>query len=115
MQKVPIAQAKNVLIEAAERPQFMAALLEKHTSQAHGIRLARNLPREEFRFSQSLTSTPIKITLLSPDRLCEEFDRQNVAGVYTDVEEFLADVIAVERRIVGELVEDGGGHRDTPI
>lgn len=71
------------------------------------IRLARNLPLEEFRFSQSLTSMPVKITLLSPDRLCEEFDRQNTAGVYRDVGEFLADVIAVERRIVGELAEAG--------
>lgn len=71
------------------------------------IRLVRNLPREEFRFSRSLTSTAVKITLLSPDRLCEEFDRQNTAGVYVDVEEFLADVIAAERQIVSELVEAG--------
>jgi len=71
------------------------------------VRLARNLPLEEFRFSQPLTSSPIKITLLSPDRLCEEFDRQNTAGVYGDVDEFLADVISVERQIVTELAQAG--------
>lgn len=71
------------------------------------IRLTRNLPLEEFRFSQPLTSSPIKITLLSPDRLCEEFDRQNTAGVYRDVEEFLTDVISVERRIISELARSG--------
>lgn len=71
------------------------------------MRLARNLPLEEFRFSQSLSSSPVKITLLSPDRLCEEFDRQNTASVYGNVDEFLEDVVAVERQIVAELVQAG--------
>lgn len=71
------------------------------------IRLARNLPLEEFRFSQSLTSLPVKITLLSPDRLCEEFDRQNTASVYASIEEFLKDVVAVERQVAAELVQAG--------
>ena len=71
------------------------------------LRLARNLPLEEYRFAQALTSRPVKITLICPDRICEQFDRRNAASVYKDIDDFLADVVRIERGIVAGLIETG--------
>src|SRR2546422_5851284 len=46
------------------------------------------------------TSRPVKITLICPDRICEQFDRRNAASVYKDIDDFLADVVRIERGIV---------------
>jgi len=71
------------------------------------LRLVRNLPLEEFQFAQALASKPVKITLICPDRISEEFDRRNTASVYRDIEEFLKDIIAIEREIVTGLIQAG--------
>src|SRR2546427_2862307 len=71
------------------------------------LRLARNLPLEEYRFAQALTSRPVKIILICPDRICEQFDRRNAASVYKDIDDFLADVVRIERGIVAGLIETG--------
>jgi 5-methyltetrahydropteroyltriglutamate--homocysteine methyltransferase len=71
------------------------------------LRFVRNLPLEEYLFSQALTSRPVKITLICPDRICEQFDRRNAASVYKDIEDFLADVVRIERTIVAGLIEAG--------
>lgn len=71
------------------------------------LRLARNRPLEEYRFTRDLTARPVKVTLLGPDCIAQIFDYEHSSTVYSGVEEFLADVISVERRIVGELVEAG--------
>lgn len=42
-EKVPVGKVREILIEAARNPQFAAALLEKPRSQAHGLRLARQI------------------------------------------------------------------------
>jgi 5-methyltetrahydropteroyltriglutamate--homocysteine methyltransferase len=49
----------------------------------------------------------VKITLICPDRICENFERQNSESVYTDADEYLADVIAIERHLVLELANAG--------
>jgi 5-methyltetrahydropteroyltriglutamate--homocysteine methyltransferase len=71
------------------------------------LRFARNLPLEEYRFAQALTARPVKITLICPDRICEQFDRRNSASVYKDIDDFLADVVRIERGIVAGLIETG--------
>jgi 5-methyltetrahydropteroyltriglutamate--homocysteine methyltransferase len=71
------------------------------------LRLVHNLPLEELRFTQSLTTTPVKMTLVSADRISEKFAWEESGAVYPDVDAFLADVVAIERQIVGELVEAG--------
>lgn len=69
------------------------------------LRLARNVPLEEYRASAKVATNPVKVTLLSADRIADQFDE--MGNVYRDVEEFLADVVAVERAMVGELVAAG--------
>jgi 5-methyltetrahydropteroyltriglutamate--homocysteine methyltransferase len=71
------------------------------------LRLKENRPLSEWRFAAALAEKPVKVTLISPDRICENFERQNSAAVYVDVDDYLADVIAVERRLVHELAEAG--------
>jgi 5-methyltetrahydropteroyltriglutamate--homocysteine methyltransferase len=71
------------------------------------LRLARNLPLEEYRYAASLTSRPVKVTLIGPDRIAQRFEYESSRDVYPDLDAFVADVIAVERQMVQELAIAG--------
>lgn len=71
------------------------------------LRLVRNLPLEEFRYSQSVAKTPVKATLIGPDRIAQRFQWEASQAVYKDLDDFVADVVAIERRMIAELVEAG--------
>ena len=55
----------------------------------------------------ALTDKPVKATVLSPDRISQRFDWQNSTAVYSDIDAFVADVIAITRQIIRELVDAG--------
>jgi len=55
---------------------------------------------EEFRFAQQLTTTPIKVTLIGPDRITQRFAYEQSRAFYSSVEEFVADVITIERQMI---------------
>ena len=74
---------------------------------ADRLRLAHNVPLHEWRSASALTKKPVKVTLIATDRICENFQRQNAAGVYAGAEQYRADVIALEREIVQQLVNAG--------
>ncbi len=59
--------------------------------------LARNVPAEEFRFLKQITGKPGKVALIGPDRIAQRFDWQNSTGVYSGLDEFVDDVVKVER------------------
>ena len=71
------------------------------------LRLARNTPLEEFRFVKQVAQKPVKVTLIGPDRISQRFDWQNSKTVYSTIDEFMADVVKVEREIIQGLVEAG--------
>jgi 5-methyltetrahydropteroyltriglutamate--homocysteine methyltransferase len=71
------------------------------------LRLTRNVPLEEYKFTSGLTETPVKATVLSPDRISQRFAWENSTAVYADMDAFMADVVAITRQIVGQLVEAG--------
>jgi 5-methyltetrahydropteroyltriglutamate--homocysteine methyltransferase len=71
------------------------------------LRLADNRPLAEWRFASGLTKQPVKVTLIATDRICENFARQNSSGVYTGLEQYRADIIGIEHRIVAELAQAG--------
>lgn len=71
------------------------------------LRLARSRALEEYEYAQGIASSPVKVTLINPDRILEGFDREASRAVYPSVEEFLADVVSVEREIVGGLAAAG--------
>ena len=68
------------------------------------LALTRNLPLAEFRFAARLATAPVKVTVLSVDRLRERID---VEHSYTSPEAVMEEVVSVARRIVSELADAG--------
>jgi 5-methyltetrahydropteroyltriglutamate--homocysteine methyltransferase len=71
------------------------------------LRLIHNVPLQEYRYSSKVAARPVKVTVLSPDRISQRFDWQNSTAVYPDMDAFMADVVAITRQIIGELVQAG--------
>jgi 5-methyltetrahydropteroyltriglutamate--homocysteine methyltransferase len=71
------------------------------------LRLIRNVPLQEFQFSSKVATSPVKVTVLSPDRILQRFDWQQSKAIYPDMDAFLADVVEITRRIIGELIAAG--------
>ncbi len=71
------------------------------------LRLHENQPLKEWRFAAKLTQKPVKVSLVSPDRICENFERQNSSALYEDLEQYLADVVSILRRLVTQLADAG--------
>jgi 5-methyltetrahydropteroyltriglutamate--homocysteine methyltransferase len=71
------------------------------------LKLVRNTLVDDFRFAQSLTERPVKVTLIGPDRIQQCFDADASRAVYPNTGEFLRDVVAVERQMLTELAQAG--------
>jgi 5-methyltetrahydropteroyltriglutamate--homocysteine methyltransferase len=71
------------------------------------LKLLRNLPLEEFRFAHPVADRPVKVTLIGPDRIAQRFKWEASRSIYKDLDDFVSDVVAIERRIISELVEAG--------
>lgn len=72
------------------------------------IRLVRNVPLEEYRFSSAIATSPVKETLVSVDRICQRFAHERSKAVYPGgLDEFAEDIVAIEREMVRQLVDAG--------
>jgi 5-methyltetrahydropteroyltriglutamate--homocysteine methyltransferase len=71
------------------------------------LRLVRNTPLEEYRFVSRETEKPAKVTLIGPDRISQRFDWQNSKTVYSNMDNFMDDVVQVQREMIRGLVEAG--------
>ena len=71
------------------------------------LKLVRNTLVDDFRFAQSLTERPVKVTLIGPDRIQQCYDANASRAVYPNTDEFLRDVVAVERQMLTELALAG--------
>jgi 5-methyltetrahydropteroyltriglutamate--homocysteine methyltransferase len=71
------------------------------------LRLARNRPLAEWRFTAQQTALPAKVTIIGPDRVSTLHALGSPGDVYEDAEQFIADVVAVEREMVGQLLDAG--------
>jgi 5-methyltetrahydropteroyltriglutamate--homocysteine methyltransferase len=92
-----------------ERPHERGAdaVLTFRTPAFARLRLARNFPLEEYRYTRSVAARPVKVTLMGPDRVAQMCDIERSRAIYPDRERFLADVVAIQREIVGQLVAAG--------
>jgi 5-methyltetrahydropteroyltriglutamate--homocysteine methyltransferase len=88
-------------------------LHEKGTAISHRrpvtsrLRLARNVPLEEYKFVAGIANKPAKVSLIGPDRISQRFDHQSSKAVYSDIDAFMADVVTIQRRIIGGAVDAG--------
>ena len=71
------------------------------------LKFIRNLPLAEFRYAQSVAKVPAKVTVLGPDRIAQRFKWEASKSVYQDLDDFVADVVAIERQLIAQLVEEG--------
>jgi 5-methyltetrahydropteroyltriglutamate--homocysteine methyltransferase len=80
------------------------------------LRLKRNVVLEEYRFAAATTTRPVKVSLIGPDRIAQRFAWERSKAVYKDIDEFLAHVVAIQRRMIAELVAAGCRyvHMDAP-
>jgi 5-methyltetrahydropteroyltriglutamate--homocysteine methyltransferase len=71
------------------------------------LKLLRNSLLDDFRFSQSLSDRPVKVTLIGPDRIQQCYDSDASRAVYASTDEFLRDVVGVERQMIDQLQQAG--------
>ena len=71
------------------------------------IFLARNVPVEEYKRVAPLATKPVKVSLVGPDRVAQRFDHQKSKAIYTDQDAFMADLVALQRKIITGLVAAG--------
>jgi len=71
------------------------------------LTLARNVPLEEYQFVSKLATRPVKVSLIGADRIAQRFNYQASTAVYRDLDDFVDDVVAIERAIVESLVKAG--------
>lgn len=71
------------------------------------LRLVRNVVLEEYRRASSVSGTPVKVTLIGPDRISQRYAHEASGGVYEDMDAFVADVVAIEREMIGQVVDAG--------
>jgi 5-methyltetrahydropteroyltriglutamate--homocysteine methyltransferase len=73
----------------------------------HRLRLSRNLPLEEYEFAASVAKRPVKVSLIGPDRISQRFEYESSTAVYSDMDAFLADVVAIHREMIAGLARAG--------
>jgi len=71
------------------------------------LRLRHNVVLDEYRFAAAVATAPVKVSLIGPDRIAQRFAWEKSRAVYKDIDEFLADVVAIERQMIQELVDAG--------
>ena len=71
------------------------------------LKLANNIVLTEYKRAGTLARKPVKVSLIGPDRISQRFDHQGSKAVYSEVDAFLADVVAIERQMIAEAVAAG--------
>jgi 5-methyltetrahydropteroyltriglutamate--homocysteine methyltransferase len=72
------------------------------------LKLQRNVILDEYKAVEALApKTPLKISLIGPDRISQRFAWEKSQAVYPDLDAFIADVVAIERQMIAGLVDAG--------
>lgn len=71
------------------------------------LEFVRNVPLDEFQRVKSLTEKPVKVSLIGPDRVMQRFDHAASRAVYPTVDDFVADVVEIQRTMIRQLVDAG--------
>jgi 5-methyltetrahydropteroyltriglutamate--homocysteine methyltransferase len=71
------------------------------------LELVNNLILDEYERASAVATKPVKVTLIGPDRISQRFAYEQSRDVYPDMDAFLADVIAIQRRMIAGVVAAG--------
>jgi 5-methyltetrahydropteroyltriglutamate--homocysteine methyltransferase len=71
------------------------------------LELVRNVPLEEYRSATPLTETPVKVTIVGPDRVSQRFEWESSTDSYSGLDDFTDHVVAIQRQMIQELVDAG--------
>jgi 5-methyltetrahydropteroyltriglutamate--homocysteine methyltransferase len=71
------------------------------------LTLTSNVALAEYERTSAVAKKPVKVSLIGPDRILQRFDHQASKAIYPDVDAFCADVVAIERQMVAEVVDAG--------
>jgi 5-methyltetrahydropteroyltriglutamate--homocysteine methyltransferase len=71
------------------------------------LKLVRNIPLDEYEAVAKVAKIPAKVTLIGPDRISQRFAYEKSATIYDGMDDFLADVVEIERTIVKGLADAG--------
>ncbi len=95
-------------LSADEKPMRRGedAVLAFRTPVTGKLKLARSLPLDEYKFLRAVTRRPVKVALMGPDRVCQMSDIA-ASDAYADSDALLADIVAIQQRMVRDLVEAG--------
>lgn len=69
------------------------------------LSLHANVPLAEYRRAAPLAKKPVKVSLIGPDRIAQRYE--HTGAVYPTVDDFVADVVAIQRRMIQEVVDAG--------
>jgi len=86
------------------------------TAVVDRLRLKRNVVLDEYRFAAGIARNPLKVSLIGPDRISQRFAWERSQAVYKSTDEFIADVVAIERQMISQLIDAGCRyvHMDAP-
>jgi methionine synthase II (cobalamin-independent) len=71
------------------------------------LRLKHNVVLDEYRYIESVTTKVAKVSLIGPDRIAQRFAWERSQDVYKNIDEFIVDVVKIQRQMITELVAAG--------
>jgi 5-methyltetrahydropteroyltriglutamate--homocysteine methyltransferase len=112
---VPAEVRQNYLPSAESRPlqraeqdfEAVGPAIYARRPAVERLKLTRNIPLEEYSFASQIANAPVKVAVLSADRISQRFAYERSTAVYKDMDAFLADVVAINRQIIASLIEAG--------
>jgi 5-methyltetrahydropteroyltriglutamate--homocysteine methyltransferase len=104
---------KAAAIKAPESAAAVPVLEKEHGNEVRcpvtqRLQLVRNAPLDEYRFAATVATRPATVTLIGPDRIGQRYAYEESLAIYPGgLDDFLGDVVRVEREIVAGLVGAG--------
>jgi 5-methyltetrahydropteroyltriglutamate--homocysteine methyltransferase len=71
------------------------------------LALKHNVILDEYRFAAGVASAPAKVSLIGPDRISQRFAWEKSQAVYQGLDDFISDVVKIQRQMISELVAAG--------
>ena len=107
------ALKRQAAVKAPDDAEKVRVLDKEHGNEVRcpvtqRLELVRNAPLEEYRFAAGVATRPATVTLIGPDRIGQRYAYEDSLAIYPGgLDEFLGEVVRIEREIVGGLAVAG--------